>query len=65
MNLLQFGNTLIDPSDVVLAEREGEKTKLLLRGGHDVELDGDIGKAVWSRLAGRLIDQLPASESPA
>jgi len=59
MNLLQFGNTLIDPADVAFAERIDEKTKLLLRGGHEVTLDGDLGNAVWSRLAGRLIDQLP------
>ena len=63
MNLLQFGNTLIDTSDVAFAERLDDKTKILLRGGHAVELDGDIGKAVWSRLAGRLIDQIPTSES--
>jgi hypothetical protein len=62
MNLLQFGNTLIDLSDVVFAERNGDKTIILLRGGHDLELDGDISNAVWSRLAGRLIDQMPKGE---
>jgi len=62
MNLLQFDNTLLDLSDVVFAERDGDKTILLLRGGHDVELDGEISAAVWSRLAGPLIDQMPKSD---
>ncbi|MGD9627961.1 MAG: hypothetical protein AB7V18_01810 [Pyrinomonadaceae bacterium] len=61
MNLLQFGNRLLDTSDIVFAEREDEKTRLLLRGGHSVVLEGEVGNVVWSRLAGRLIDQVPAN----
>lgn len=60
MNLLQFGNRLLDTSDIVFAARDDDKTKLFLRGGHSVELEGEVGNVVWSRLAGRLIDQLPA-----
>ena len=63
MNLLQFGNRLIDTSDVVCAAREDETTKILLRGGHTVELDGEVGDVVWSRLSGRLIDQLRHAEA--
>ena len=63
MNLLQFGNRLIDMSDVVYAAREEEITRLMLRGGHEVELGDEIGRVVWSRLAGRLIDQMPQSET--
>jgi hypothetical protein len=59
MNLLKFGEILIDLSDVVCAERDGEETKLLLRGGHKVEFVGEVGSVVWTRLAGRLIDQMP------
>ena len=62
MNLLQFGNRLLDTSDVVFAEREDDATKLLLRGGHEVKLDGDVGNAVWSRLSKSLLDQMPAPE---
>ena len=65
MNLLQFGNRLIDMADVVFAAREEETTRLLLRGGHEVELHDEIGRVVWSRLAGRLIDQLPEAEPAA
>jgi hypothetical protein len=63
MNLLQFGNRLIDTSDVVFAAREDETTKILLRGGHTVELDGEVGDVVWSRLSGRLIGQLRPAEA--
>jgi len=63
MNLLQFGNRLIDTSDVVFAAREDETTKLLLRGGHTVELDGEVGNVIWSRLSGRLIDQMRPAEA--
>lgn len=62
MNLLQFGNTLLDTGDVVLAERIGETTRLLLRGGHSIVLEGELGHAIWSRLSGRLIDQMQGSE---
>ena len=62
MNLLQFGNRLLDTSDVVFAEREDDATKLLLRGGHEVKLDGDVGNVVWSRLSKSLLDQMPAAE---
>jgi hypothetical protein len=63
MNLLQFGNRLIDPSDVVFAAREDDITKLLLRGGHTVELDGEVGSGIWTRLSGRLIDQMQPAEA--
>jgi hypothetical protein len=59
MNLLQFGNRLLDTSDVVFAERVEDATKLLLRGGHEVTLDGEVGNVVWSRLSSRLLDQMP------
>jgi hypothetical protein len=62
MNLLQFGNRLLDTSDVVFAEREDDVTKVLLRGGHEVKLDGEVGNVVWSRLSGRLLDQMPQAE---
>ena len=62
MNLLQFGNRLLDTSDVVFAEREDDVTKILLRGGHEVKLDGEVGNVVWSRLSGRLLDQMPQPE---
>ena len=59
MNLLQFGNRLLDTSDVVFAVREEETTRLLLRGGHEVKLDGEVGNVVWSRLTQRVPDQTP------
>ena len=62
MNLLQFGNRLLDTSDVVFAEREDDVTNILLRGGHEVKLDGEVGNVVWSRLSGRLLDQMPQAE---
>lgn len=62
MNLLQFGNRLLDTSDVVFAERDEDVTKLLLRGGHEVKLDGDVGNVVWSRLSKSLLDQMPERE---
>ncbi len=65
MNLLQFGNTLLDTGDVVLAERIGETTRLLLRGGHSIVLEGELGNAIWSRLSGRLIDQMQKTEPSA
>ena len=65
MNLLQFGNRLLDTSDVVFAVREDDVTKLLLRGGHDVVLDGDVGAVVWARLSNPLIDQMPGREPTA
>lgn len=65
MYLLQFGNRLLDTSDVVFAVREDETTKLMLRGGHEVVLDGDVGNVIWSRLANPLIDQMPKREQPA
>lgn len=65
MNLLQFGNRLLDTSDVVFAVREDETTKLMLRGGHEVVLDGDVGNVIWSRHANPLIDQMPKTEQPA
>lgn len=65
MNLLQFGNRLLDTSDVVYAIRDSESTRLMLRGGHEVVLEGDVGSVVWSRLAGSLIDQMPDAEQAA
>lgn len=62
MNLLQFGNRLLDTSDVVFAEREADVTRILLRGGHEVRLEGEVGNVVWSRLSGRLLDQMPQVE---
>lgn len=62
MNLLQFGNRLLDTSDVVFAVREEEATKILLRGGHEVTLDGEVGNVVWSRLSQRLLDQMPQAD---
>lgn len=62
MNLLQFGNRLLDTSDGVFAAREEDVTKLLLRGGHEVKLDGEVGNVVWSRLSKSLLDQMPQSE---
>lgn len=62
MNLLQFGNRLLDTSDVVFAAREEDVTKLLLRGGHEVKLEGEVGNVVWSRLSKSLLDQMPQSE---
>ena len=62
MNVLQFGNRLLDTADIVYAVREDEATKLLLRGGHEVTLEGEVGNVVWSRLAGRLLDQMPQVE---
>ena len=62
MNLLQFGNRLLDTSDVVFAEREDDVTKVFLRGGHEVKLDGEVGNIVWSRLSNRLLDQMPQTE---
>ncbi|MEQ1765203.1 MAG: hypothetical protein ABL984_18895 [Pyrinomonadaceae bacterium] len=62
MNLLQFGNRLLDPADVVFAVREEDATKLLLRGGHEVKLDGEVGNIVWSRLSKSLLDQMPQTE---
>ena len=62
MNLLQFGNVLIDLGDVVFVTRNNDETQLKLRGGHELSIDGDIGKAVWTRLSGRLIDQMPKAE---
>ena len=65
MNLVQFGNRLLDTADVVFAEREEEVTKILLRGGHEVKLEGEVGNVVWSRLSGRLLDQMPQAEPAA
>lgn len=65
MNLLRFGNRLLDTSDVVYAVREDDATKIMLRGGHEVTLDGEVGNVVWSRLSGRLLDQMPPAETPA
>ncbi len=62
MNLLQFGNRLLDTSDVIFAEREEDATRLLLRGGHEVKLDGEVGNVVWSRLSQRLLDQMPQAD---
>lgn len=63
MNLLQFGNRLLDTTDIVFAERIEDATKILLRGGHEVVLDGEVGNVVWSRLSSRLLDQMPPAES--
>ncbi|HEX6279420.1 MAG TPA: hypothetical protein VFZ49_05330 [Pyrinomonadaceae bacterium] len=62
MNLLQFGNRLLDTSDVVFVVREDETTKLMLRGGHEVVLDGDVGNVIWARLSNPLVDQMPNRE---
>ena len=62
MNLLQFGNRLLATSDVVFAAREEDVTKLLLRGGHEVKLEGEVGNVVWSRLSKSLLDQMPQSD---
>lgn len=59
MNLLQYGNILIDLSDIVFAKREGDETVLKLRGGHEIDLDGEIGQAIWNRLSRNLVDQMP------
>lgn len=61
MNLLQFGTILIDLGDVLYAAREGDETVLKLRGGHELTLGGEVGNAIWNRLSGRLLDQMPAS----
>ena len=63
MNLFQFGNVLIDIGDVVYAAKEGDETVLKLRGGHEINLGGDVGAATWRRLSGGLIDQLPRFHS--
>jgi hypothetical protein len=65
MNLLQFGNRLLDTSDIVFAERVEGATKLLLRGGHEIVLAEEVGNVVWSRLSSRLLDQMPPAESVA
>ena len=59
MNLVQYGNVLIDLSDIVFATREGDETVLKLRGGHELNIGGEVGQAIWNRLSGPLVDQIP------
>lgn len=55
---MQYGNVLVDLSDVVFATREGDETVLKLRGGHELNVGGATGEAIWDRLSRPLIDQL-------